>query len=103
MKNVLNPISKASGLPNTCYTSKEYFDQEKKTLFHDAWACLGAAKDVPNNGDYKPYDYAGIPVLMLRDEGGAIKVFHNICSHRGMILVEEAGNSKGVLRCPYHS
>ncbi|MGB0844053.1 MAG: aromatic ring-hydroxylating oxygenase subunit alpha, partial [Alphaproteobacteria bacterium] len=103
LQAVLNPIAKAQGLPNACYTSEEYFEQEKKVLFRDSWACLGVAKDVPNLGDYKPYDYVGIPLLMLRDEDGVVKVFHNICSHRGMILVEEAGNSKGVLRCPYHS
>ncbi len=44
----------------------------------------------------------GVPLLLLRDRAGKPRVFHNVCSHRGVALVERPGNGP-VLRCPYHS
>jgi choline monooxygenase len=34
---------------------------------------------------------------------GEYKVFHNVCSHRGMPLIREEIEVPGSLRCPYHS
>ena len=38
---VKKPISKAHGLPNECYTSKEYTLIERKKLFEDKWTAIG--------------------------------------------------------------
>ena len=37
---VNNSIEKAHGLPNECYTSKDYTLIERKKLFEDKWICL---------------------------------------------------------------
>ena len=100
---VKKPISKAHGLPNECYTSKEYTLIERKKLFEDKWVAIGVASSLPNVGDSKPFDLLGIPLLIVRNKKNKIKVFHNICSHRGSKLVTEASKNKNVIRCPYHS
>ena len=100
---VKKPISKAHGLPNECYTSKEYTLIERKKLFEDKWVVVGTASSLPNGGDIKPFDLLGIPLLLVRNKKGKIKVFHNICSHRGSKLVTELSNNKNIIRCPYHS
>ena len=100
---VNKPISKAHGLPNECYTSKEYTLIERKKLFEDKWVAIGIASSLPNLGDTKPFDLLGIPLLIVRNKKNKIKVFHNICSHRGSKLVTEAGKKKNIIRCPYHS
>ena len=51
----------------------------------------------------KPIDLLGIPLLIVRTKNKEIKVFHNICSHRGVKLVKEAGKIRNVMRCSYHS
>ncbi|MGD9636409.1 MAG: SRPBCC family protein, partial [Pirellulales bacterium] len=43
------------------------------------------------------------PVLLVRDREGAVRAFHNVCSHRGVVLVERAARGQPVVRCPYHS
>lgn len=91
------------GLPNACYTDGEVMEHERDTVFAKHWAGLGFTADIAKPGDCFPIDFLGQPLLMVRDKGGAARVFHNVCSHRGMILVEKAGPSKGVLRCRYHS
>jgi phenylpropionate dioxygenase-like ring-hydroxylating dioxygenase large terminal subunit len=45
----------------------------------------------------------GMPLLLLRDKQGAVRVYQNTCRHRGMILISEPSKIKGVIRCPYHS
>ena len=100
---VKKPISKAHGLPNECYTSKEYTLIERKKLFEDKWVVIGVASSLPNVGDFKPFDLLGVPLLLVRNKKGKIKVFHNICSHRGSKLVTELCKKKNIIRCPYHS
>ena len=91
---VNKPISKAHGLPNECYISKEYTLIERKKLFEDKWVAIGVASSLPNIGDAKPFDLLGIPLLIVRNKKNKIKVFHNICSHRGSKLVTEASKKK---------
>ena len=100
---VKKSISKAHGLPNECYTSKEYTLLERKKIFEDKWTVIGVASSLPNIGDAKPFDLLGLPLLIVRNKKNKIKVFHNVCSHRGVKLVSEIGKNKNVIRCPYHS
>ena len=103
LDSVLKPIDKAHGLPNECYTNKDYTLIERKKIFEDKWTVIGVASSVPNPGDVKPFDLLGIPLLIVRNRENKIKVFHNVCSHRGLKLVSKSGNIKNVIRCPYHS
>ena len=100
---VSKPIKDAHGLPNECYTSKEYTLIERKKLFEDKWMVIGVASSLPNVGDAKPVDILGMPILLVRGKDKKIKVFHNVCSHRGLKLVTKPGNIKNVIRCQYHS
>ena len=83
---VNNSIEKAHGLPNECYTSKDYTLIERKKLFEDKWIVIGVGSSIPDQGDVKPIDLLGIPLLIVRTKNKEIKVFHNICSHRGCLL-----------------
>ncbi len=100
---VSKPIKDAHGLPNECYTSKEYTLIERKKLFEDKWMVIGVASSLPDVGDAKPVDILGMPILIIRSKDKKIRVFHNVCSHRGLKLVTKSGNIKNVIRCPYHS
>ena len=100
---VKNPIKEAHGLPNECYTSTEYLEYEKEKIFKDKWTVIGVGSSVPNHGDAKPYNLLGIPLIILRNKDKKIRVFHNVCSHRGFKLLDESCSLKNTLRCPYHS
>ncbi|MCR9220342.1 MAG: aromatic ring-hydroxylating dioxygenase subunit alpha [Alphaproteobacteria bacterium] len=91
------------GLPNPCYMEADAWMLERETVFAKHWAGLGFTADIAKPGDCHPIDFLGQPLLMVRDKKGRARVFHNVCRHRGMLLVEKAGPSKGVLRCRYHS
>lgn len=100
---VLQPVEVASGLPNEAYTDPAFFEREKRNVFATGWAALGFSSDVAAPGDVRPLTFLGQPLLMTRDREGALRVFFNVCRHRGMILIEEAGNLPRAIRCPYHS
>ena len=100
---VNNSIEKAHGLPNECYTNKDYTLIERKKLFEDKWIVVGVASSIPEIGDVKPIDILGMPILILRNKQNEIKVFHNVCSHRGVKLVSKSGKINSLIRCPYHS
>ena len=103
LDSVRRPIATAHGLPNAHYTDPAVFAEERDALLAAEWAGLGVAADVPEPGDARPIDFLGMPLLLLRDRAGVVRVFHNICRHRGMILVDAPRRIEGALRCPYHS
>ncbi|MGI9426679.1 MAG: aromatic ring-hydroxylating oxygenase subunit alpha [Hyphomicrobiaceae bacterium] len=107
MQSLLEPVrqsvARARGLPNKFYTDTDCYQLEKDKVFFSNWAAIGFGKDIPKQGDATPIEFLGIPLLMVRDGTGAINVFQNTCRHRGMVLVNEKSNIRGVIRCPYHS
>lgn len=103
LTNVLNPIEHAHGLTNEFYTDQKFFELERDELMGKGWTCIGFASDLPQKAYVKPVDFMGLPLLMMRNREGELKVFHNVCSHRGVKLVQEAGPIQGVIRCSYHS
>ena len=100
---VTRPVETARGLPNPFYTDPAVFEAEKERLFFRNWAALGFASDVAGPGDARPVDFLGQPLLMVRDKEGRLRVFQNVCRHRGMILVAEPCRIERAIRCPYHS
>ena len=103
LMNVDKPIETANGLPNQCYTSEEYLVHERDKVFCDKWIVIGVGSSIPNVGDAKPYNLLGIPLMIVRDKNLKIRVFHNVCSHRGFKLLDKPCTLKNVIRCPYHS
>ena len=103
LKHVDMPIENANGLPNECYTNADYLDYEREKIFCNKWIVIGVASSIPKPGDARSYNLLGIPLILVRDKDMDIKVFHNVCSHRGFKLVEKPCTLKNVIRCPYHS
>ena len=100
---ILQPIDRATGLPNPAYTSDEFFVREREQVFANSWAGLWFASDLPKKGYVKPVEFMGLPLVILRNKQDEIRVFHNVCSHRGMLLVHSEMEVQGALRCKYHS
>ena len=103
LEQVLQPVATARGLPSSFYTDAGLYDLERQKVFARNWACVGFGKDVPNPGDLRPITFLGQPLLIARGRDGQIRVFENVCRHRGAVLVTEPVNGRRVIRCPYHS
>ena len=103
LAKVCQPVATANGLPNAFYTDNEFFEREKELLFANTWACIGFAKDIPEIGDALPIEFLGRPLLAVRSDESVVKVFDNVCRHRGMILINKPTKVRSTIRCPYHS
>lgn len=103
LDGVLRETGQAHGLPNETYTDAESLRIERERVFGPTWTALGFASDLPEPGDVRPTALLGLPLIMLRDRNGEIRVFHNVCSHRGRQLVDAPCRVEAGLRCPYHS
>lgn len=96
------PDLEAETLPAWAYTSQAFYEREVDRIFMKVWNFLGRADHIPNPGDYFTVDFAGVPLIVVRDQDGDVRAFVNSCRHRGTILVESDGNCRA-FKCPYHS
>jgi choline monooxygenase len=103
LDSVAKPIADARGLPGSAYTNEAIFNHERDHVLGETWAGLTLASELENNGSLAPVNFMGLPLLVARDHEGNIRVFHNVCSHRGMTLVSEPKSRARSIRCPYHS
>ena len=103
LQSVLQPIEKASGLPNEAYTGEAFAKAERDRVLARNWTCIGVGAWVPQPGDLRPVQLMGLPLILLRDRSGELRVFHNVCSHRGLRLVDMPCHVRNLIRCPYHS
>ena len=104
LQGCTNPIHQAHGVPNEYYIRPECFEMEGEHLFNKGWFAVGFVKDLPQPGSALPVNYFNNPLLIVRSkQDEKIRVFQNVCRHRGMILIEEPTVLKGAIRCPYHS
>ena len=104
LQGCTNPIHQAHGVPNEYYIRPECFEMEGDHLFNKGWFAVGFVKDLPQPGSALPVNYFNNPLLIVRSkQDEKIRVFQNVCRHRGMILIEEPTVLKGAIRCPYHS
>lgn len=98
---LFRPTGRAQGLPGRAYYDPTFYEAERHTVFAKGWMGIGFAKDIPDAGDIQPITVAGWELITVRQKDGSIKVFHNICRHRGMRLVKEKGNARSI-RCIFH-
>lgn len=90
--------------------SPEWFEAERDAIFKRAWLNVGRVEQLPRNGSYftKELAVARTSVILVRDRGGEVRAFHNICRHRGNKLVWNdlpREETSGVCRqfvCKYH-
>ncbi|MBT3330502.1 MAG: Rieske 2Fe-2S domain-containing protein [Rhodospirillaceae bacterium] len=86
----------------SAYDSPERLAREKEILFRKYPLLMGLSGQLPNAGDFLTDDYSGVPIVVVRDRGGDVRAFLNVCRHRGARLVEGCGKTGRAFSCPYH-
>nr|MCS5632405.1 Rieske (2Fe-2S) protein [Pirellulaceae bacterium] len=90
------------GLEGTFYTDDTVYQLDIDRVWRRGWLFAGHTCDVPSPGDYFTFGVGSDSILVLRDDGGQINAFHNVCSHRGTILCDVSQGTVGKIVCPYH-
>ena len=94
----------SKSLPAWTYTSNEFFELEKNTLFLCNWQLICHTSNIPDIGDYFTLNLFHERILVIKGNDNVIRAFHNVCSHRATKLLDKnSGNCKKRISCPYHA
>ena len=86
--------------PVAHYRSEERLQRELEVLRRFPMAfCPSAA--LPEVGSYVAREAAGVPIVAVRGRDREVRAFRNVCRHRGMQVVKDAGCTKAFV-CGYH-
>ncbi|MEE4360464.1 MAG: aromatic ring-hydroxylating dioxygenase subunit alpha [Pseudomonadales bacterium] len=88
-------------LPPEAYYRQDWFLREQRQLFGRTWNFVGETRDLRAPGDFLTADVGGGPIVVVRDDDGMLRAFHNVCRHRGAKLLDARGNCSAIV-CPYH-
>ena len=91
------------GMPRAFYHTDALYARELEQVWFGGWLFAGFAFEIQNPGDFITLTIDATPVLVMRDDAGAVRAFHNVCRHRGTMLCRaESGHVRAIV-CPYHS
>ena len=85
------------------YTARSYMEAEQAALWPRVWLLAGFERDLPEPGDYSTFEVGRESVIVVRQRGGGLRGFHNVCMHRGNRLVEPGRGSARSFTCLFHA
>jgi len=87
------------------YASPQRFEAERARIFRRQPICLGHVAQFAASGSVMAREILGVPLLIARGADGVVRVFLNVCRHRGAALLEATGEvcTRRSLVCPYHA
>lgn len=91
-------------LPQAMYTSEDHFRREWEVVLGRSWLLAMREADVAKPGDFRVVELHGESILVVRDQGGTLRAFFNLCRHRGTRLCDASSGKLGpLIQCPYHA
>jgi len=93
------------GLPASWYRDAAHYERELEVFWYGKWIAVAREEEIPAAGDWKLVRLGTQSLIVLREESGGIRAFHNTCRHRGSVLcTEDRGRfARGRIVCPYHA
>jgi phenylpropionate dioxygenase-like ring-hydroxylating dioxygenase large terminal subunit len=94
-----------SEVPIAHRLTPEYHQLEVERVFKKSWLIVASALDLPQRGSYLVTDVPPLKasLLVVRGDDDRIRVFHNICRHRGDKLVHEGCGKRRTFTCGFHA
>jgi phenylpropionate dioxygenase-like ring-hydroxylating dioxygenase large terminal subunit len=89
-------------LPVEAYRSPAWFAAEQGYLFGDRWLLVASEDELAGPGSYVTAVAGEAPLVVIRGHDGSLRAFHNICRHRGAVLLSGSGCLAGTVNCFYH-
>ncbi len=95
------PRAAPEGAPETALDGDRF--RQELSSFKRLPMVVGHASALSAPGDYVMEWVAGLPILVVRQVGGEVRGFLNICRHQGAMLVTDRCGRREALTCPRHS
>ncbi len=84
------------------YTCADYLQREYEQVWCKVWNIGGLAYHVKEPGDYVTAEIGVQSIIMVRQDDGSVRAFHNSCPHRGTRVTEATDGHTSRFVCPYH-
>ena len=86
------------------YWDPAWWELERKAIFLRSWLHIGHVCELPEPGSFirRDIELARASLLIMRGKDGAVRAFHNACTHRGTQLTDQACGTRATFSCPYH-
>jgi Rieske 2Fe-2S family protein len=88
-------------LPPEAFREDRWFAAEQRWIFGAHWNFVAHASALEAPGSFRVVPLGLDSLILVRDQRGVLRAFHNLCRHRGAPLKEGAGRCAS-LTCPYH-
>lgn len=99
-------ITAACTIDSSFYRDPAAFALARERIFARSWQWIGDLADVAAPGSLSPREllagHLDEPLLLARDQAGALRCLSNVCTHRGNLLVKAPCRGEQI-RCGYHS
>lgn len=95
------PIERAFTPPASWYVSPRFLEWERVRVFRRTWQAVGRIDQVKRPGDYFAGCLVDDPYVVLRDQDGTLRAFHNVCRHHAAQICDGEGTAQELV-CPYH-
>jgi choline monooxygenase len=96
------PLARARTIPSAWYHDAEIYDLERRKVFGNSWQLVARADQLTQPGNFVTADIADEPILVVRDDQGTLRAFHNVCRHRAAQVINLPEGKLTKLRCRYH-
>ncbi len=98
------PALSTNAIRGERYWTPEFARQEEEALWPRVWQVAGRVDQIREPGDYVTYEIGRDSVIAVRGLDDVVRVFYNVCQHRGNRLVTaEVGTLlSGEFQCAYH-
>jgi choline monooxygenase len=91
-----------STLAAAMYTDPSVYEHERGAVFGRQWQLAGFRAQLREPGDYVRHDFAGWTIVVVAQDDGTLRAFHNVCRHRaGPLVTEDHGHGASFV-CRYH-
>src|SRR5471032_2126669 len=81
------PLARARTIPSAWYHDAEILELERRRVFGGTWQLVARVDQLAMPGAFVTADIAGEPILILRDDLGTLRAFHNVCRHRAAQVI----------------
>jgi p-cumate 2,3-dioxygenase alpha subunit len=84
------------------FTDQNILDLENEKIFQRCWLYCGHDSELTEPGSFLTRTVAGRDFIFNRDTRGQVRVFYNLCTHRGGRVCREKSGKASTFQCFYH-